>query len=41
MRTFGGHTDWVLSVAFSPDGARVLTGNYDGTARIWELLQPE
>ncbi len=40
LRTFLGHTELVLSVAFSPDGTRVLTGSWDGTARIWQLLQP-
>ncbi|MHC4532529.1 MAG: hypothetical protein ACYS6K_01115 [Planctomycetota bacterium] len=28
-------------MAFSPDGTQVLTGSEDGTARIWQLLQPE
>ncbi len=37
LRTFRGHTGLVLSVAFSPDGKRVLTGSDDGTARIWQL----
>jgi WD40 repeat protein len=31
-----GHTDQVLSVELSPDGARVLTGSRDGTAKVWE-----
>jgi WD40 repeat protein/energy-coupling factor transporter ATP-binding protein EcfA2 len=31
-----GHSDIVTSVAFSPDGARVITGSYDNTARIWD-----
>jgi len=31
-----GHTGWVLSVAFSPDGKRIVTGNTDNTARIWD-----
>jgi len=41
IRTFLGHTSSVTSVAFSPDGTQVLTGSGDGTARIWELVQPE
>ena len=27
IRTFEGHSGWVTSVAFSPDGARVLSGS--------------
>ncbi|KAJ7927925.1 WD40 repeat-like protein [Mycena leptocephala] len=30
-----GHTDSVTSTAFSPDGARVVSGSHDGTVRIW------
>jgi WD40 repeat protein len=31
-----GHTDLIHSVAWSPDGKRVLTGSYDNTAILWE-----
>ena len=31
-----GHTGWVNSVAFSPDGKRIVTGSRDDTARIWD-----
>lgn len=34
IRTFE-HDDVVKTVAFSPDGTRVLTGCDDGTARLW------
>jgi len=36
IRTFSGHSGAVASVAFSPDGAKVLTGSYDNTARLWD-----
>ncbi len=31
-----GHSTPVTSVAFSPDGKRVLTGSLDKTARVWD-----
>jgi hypothetical protein len=33
---FGGHDDPVTSVAFSPDGSRIVTASLDKTARIWD-----
>jgi WD40 repeat protein len=30
------HRGAVYAVAFSPDGKAVLTGSYDGTARLWD-----
>jgi WD40 repeat protein len=32
-----GHTDRVHAVAFSPDGRTLLSGSYDGTARLWDV----
>jgi hypothetical protein len=31
-----GHEGSVVSVAFSPDGTRLITGSFDKTARIWD-----
>ena len=39
--TLAGHTDDVHSVAFSPDGASVLTGSWDGSAKLWNAATGE
>lgn len=35
LQTLEGHTKLVTSVAISRDGSRVLTGSWDGTAKVW------
>ena len=37
MRTLAGHSDWVLSVAVSADGKRVVSGSKDKTVKIWDV----
>ncbi|WP_242040283.1 nSTAND1 domain-containing NTPase [Anabaena subtropica] len=32
-----GHEKAVLSVAFSPDGQRIVSGSYDNTLRLWDV----
>ena len=36
MQTLRGHTDYVLTVAFSPDGQTLASGSADGTVQIWD-----
>src|SRR5438067_6436746 len=37
LRVLEGHTDRVLSVAFSSDGKRALSGSQDRTVRLWNV----
>jgi WD40 repeat protein len=38
--TFAGHDRSVVAVGYSSDGERLLSGSYDGTARIWQVRSP-
>jgi hypothetical protein len=37
VRRLVGHDRMVTSIAFCPDGKRVLSGSYDGSLRVWDL----
>src|SRR5262249_32603513 len=37
VRTVQGHSVPVYSVAFLPDGARVLAGSRDNTIKLWDV----
>ena len=32
-----GHTDYIYTLAFSPDGKQLVTGSDDETARLWDI----
>ena len=40
-KTLRGHTGRVTCLAFSPDESRLITGSWDGTARIWRTATGE
>src|SRR5262249_8916535 len=31
-----GHSHWVSSVAFSPDGSTIVSSSYDGVMNLWD-----
>ena len=41
LQAFAGHTDYVNSVAFSPDGTTLVSGSDDGTVRLWDIASGE
>ena len=36
LKTLKGHSSWVNSVAYSPDGTKIISGSTDGTVKIWD-----
>ncbi|ONH59027.1 hypothetical protein CcI49_17920, partial [Frankia sp. CcI49] len=38
LTSFAGHSGWVNSGVWSPDGSCVLTAGDDGTARVWDAV---
>jgi WD40 repeat protein len=35
------HSGWVVSVAFSPDGTKIVSVSRDGTIKVWDTGAPE
>src|ERR1700719_5333516 len=36
VQVMEGHSAYIRSVSFSPDGTRILSGSNDGTMRVWD-----
>ena len=39
LHTLTGHTKVVKSVAFSPDGQRIVSSSGDGTVKTWDASE--
>ena len=35
------HSGKIFSVAFSPDGTKIVSGSYDKTIKVWDVGAPE
>ena len=38
---YNAHSSWVMSVAFSPDGKKIVSGSMDQTMKVWDFGAPE
>ena len=41
IATLTGHTSWIGSVVFSPDGGTLASGSADTTVRLWQESDQE
>jgi WD40 repeat protein len=32
------HSEWISSVAFSPDGSKIVSGSADRTIKVWDMV---
>jgi WD40 repeat protein/serine/threonine protein kinase len=38
LYTYHGHSDFVMSVTWLPDGKRIASGSYDKTVQVWDAV---
>jgi len=38
LKAENAHSDWVYSVAFSPDGKTIVSGSRDKTIKVWDAV---
>ena len=41
LRIFAGHAEAAVSVAFAPDGRRIVSGSNDKTIKVWDAASGE
>jgi WD40 repeat protein len=41
VQKYKGHSRMIRDVAFSPDGTRIVTTSFDGTAKVWQVSPAE
>ena len=37
LQTLYGHTSWVWSIAFNPNGTQLVSSSYDQTIKLWDI----
>jgi WD40 repeat protein len=40
LQTFTGHTDWVRSANFSPNGKKIVSASMDNSLKLWDFVCP-
>jgi WD40 repeat protein len=41
LQTLYGHSSWVWSIAFNPNGTQLASGSYDQTVKLWNISTGE